>query len=83
MTFVAYSQTSIPTDIIIDRGGILLKGKFYISEGEGNIATVILLHGFPGNETDVLGLGSELSQAGINVMTFNYSGIDYKHPGNY
>jgi len=82
LTSVAYSQTSIPADILIDRSGVLLKGKFYISEGEGKFPTVILLHGFPGNETDVLGLGSELSQAGINVMTFNYSGT-HKSQGLY
>lgn len=74
LTSVAYGQTSTPVDITIDRSGVLLKGKFYISEGEGKFPTVILLHGFPGNELDVLGLGGELSQADINVMTFNYSG---------
>ena len=71
---IAQSQASIPVDITIDHDGVLLKGKFYVSEGTGNFHTVILLHGFPGNETDVLGIGSRLSASGINVLTFNYSG---------
>jgi dienelactone hydrolase len=40
----------------------------------GNLPTVILLQGSPGNTRDVLGLGSRLSQNGINALTFNYSG---------
>ncbi len=75
------SKASTPEDIGIDRNGVLLKGKFYVSEGAGTFPTVILLHGFPGNETDVLGLGEKLSQAGINVLTFNYSGT-YKSQGD-
>ena len=71
---VAQSQASAPIDIAIDRDGVLLRGKFYVSEGTGTFPTVILLPGFPGNETDVLGLGSKFSEAGINALTFNYSG---------
>ncbi len=78
----ALSQTSTPVDITIDRNGVLLKGKFYISEGTGNFPTVILLQGFPGNETDVLSIGRELSQAGINAITFNYSGT-HKSQGQW
>lgn len=70
----AKSQDPIPADITIDRDGIQLKGKFYVAEGEGNLPTVILLQGSPGNNTDVIGLGRRLSQFGINAMTFNYSG---------
>jgi dipeptidyl aminopeptidase/acylaminoacyl peptidase len=68
------SQTNTPLDIIIDRNGVLLKGKFYAADGAGLLPTVLLLQGFPGNETDVLGLGKLLSQSGINTLTFNYSG---------
>ena len=32
------------------------------------------MQGFPGNETDVLDIGSKLSEVGINELTFNYSG---------
>jgi len=67
-------QATTPIEITIDRDGILLKGKFYMPEGTGNFLTVILLQGFPGNETDVLGIGKKLSHVGIIALTFNYSG---------
>lgn len=70
----AQSQEAIPVDITIDRDGIILKGKFYVAEGEGVLPTVILLQGSPGNPTDVIGQGKRLSQYGVNAMTFNYSG---------
>lgn len=65
---------TVPDEILIDREGVKLKGEFYISASDDNSPTLILLQGFPGNETDVLGLGNIVSQAGINVITFNYSG---------
>ena len=68
------AQESTPLDITIDRDGILLQGKFYISEGTGKFHTVILLHGFPGGEGDVFGIGQKLTEIGINTLTFNYSG---------
>jgi dipeptidyl aminopeptidase/acylaminoacyl peptidase len=71
---VAQSETNTPTDITINRNGVLLKGKFHSAEGVGLLPTVLLLQGFPGNETDVLGIGKVLSQSGINMITFNYSG---------
>jgi pimeloyl-ACP methyl ester carboxylesterase len=71
---VAQSQTNSPVDVTIDRNGTLLKGKFFLTEGSGLSPTVILLHGFPGGELDVLGLGVKLAQSGINALTFNYSG---------
>jgi predicted esterase len=79
MMFVSFSsfaksQTATPIDITIDRTGVLLKGKFHVAEGTGFLPTVLLLQGFPGNETDVLGVGKMLSESGINTMTFNYSG---------
>jgi pimeloyl-ACP methyl ester carboxylesterase len=70
----AQSQDPTPADITIDRDGIKLQGKFYLAEGEGNLPTVILLQGSPGNPMDVIGLGKRLSKSGINAMTFNYSG---------
>jgi dienelactone hydrolase len=73
-TLSAQDQTITPASITIDRDGIELKGKFYFSEGAGYMPTVILLPGFPGNETDVLGLGNKLCQSGFNTLTFNYSG---------
>jgi dienelactone hydrolase len=71
---VGQSQASTPVDITINRSGVLLRGKFYISKGIGPFPTVLLLNGFPGNEIDVLGIGNLLSESGINALTFNYSG---------
>ena len=76
LIFISCTQTqaSTPVDITIERSGVQLKGKFYIPEGTGSFPTVILMHGFPGNEIDVLGIGKKLSEVGINALTFNYSG---------
>jgi dipeptidyl aminopeptidase/acylaminoacyl peptidase len=76
------SQESSPIDITVDREGVLLRGKFHVVEETGTFPTVILLPGFPGGEVDVLGIGSKLAQAGINALTFNYSGI-YKSQGEF
>lgn len=75
-TFLSFaqSQTDSPADITIDRTGVILRGKFHAAKGEGFLPTVLLLQGFPGNETDVLGIGKILSESGINTLTFNYSG---------
>ncbi len=78
----AQSQPSAPVDVTIDRNGVLLKSKFYIAKGTGSFPTVILLHGFPGNEADVLGIGNKLSRAGINALTFNYGGT-YQSQGKH
>jgi hypothetical protein len=79
---VAQSQTSTPVEIIINRNGIHLKGIFYISGDSGILPTVVLLHGFPGNETDVLDIGKKLSEIGYNTLTFNYSGT-YHSEGEF
>jgi len=63
-----------PIAVDIDKAGVALKGRFYAAAGEGPIRTVILLPGFPGGEGDVLGIGSELAEAGFNAMTFNFAG---------
>jgi pimeloyl-ACP methyl ester carboxylesterase len=76
------SQVPAKVEININRNGIDLKGKFYISEGAGTFPTVILLQGFPGNETDVLDIGKKLSEVGYNALTFNYSGT-YQSEGAF
>lgn len=65
---------SPPADITLERDCIFLKGKFFASEREYISPTIIMVPGFPGNETDVIGLGSLLSAKGVNVLIFNYSG---------
>ena len=77
---VVRSQVITPTDVTIIRNEIPLKGKFFLAEGKGLFPTVILLDGFPGNESDVLGIGKQLSKSSFNALTFNYSGT-YKSGG--
>lgn len=71
---LAFGQDTIPVEVTIERGEVMLQGKFYESPEEGFLPTVVLLPGFPGNENDVIGLGDRLSQLGVNVLMFNYSG---------
>jgi len=73
LTTQSHAQPSNPASITIERDGVLLKGKFHATQGTGPFPTVILLHGFPGNQTDVMGLGALLSTEGFNVLIFNYS----------
>lgn len=54
--------------------GSRLKGYFCSTSGEGPHPTIILLHGFPGNDTDVFGLAQTIPQAGWNALVFNYRG---------
>jgi pimeloyl-ACP methyl ester carboxylesterase len=72
--FITFSQTTGREDVIIEREGVQLKGTFHVAQGTGKFPTVVLLSGFPGGRTDVLGLGKLLAVAGINVLTFQYSG---------
>lgn len=72
---VCFSQESpAPDSIVILSQGHRLKGRFFPAMADSPRATLILLQGFPGNERDVLGLGEKLSQSGMNVLMFNYSG---------
>jgi uncharacterized protein len=50
-----------------------LNGIMYIAAGEGRHPTVILLHGFPGNEQN-LDLAQSIRRAGWNVLYFHYRG---------
>lgn len=59
-----------------------LRGRFYRALGEPPFPTILLLGGFPGNETDVLELGQGLSQHGVSTLTFNYCGT-HQSEGTY
>ena len=78
----SFCQELNPYDIAINRDDIILRSKFYAAGEEGLYTTVILLQGFPGNENDVLGIGSKLAQVGINAFTLNYSGT-HKSQGEF
>ena len=53
--------------------GKRLNGVVYLANGAGPHPTVVLLHGFPGNEKN-LDLAQALRRDGFNVLFFHYRG---------
>lgn len=54
-------------------GGSKLNGLMYIANGPGPHPTIVLLHGYAGNERN-LDLAQAMRRAGNNVLYFNYRG---------
>jgi len=48
-------------------------GLVYVADGKGPHETIVLLHGFPGNEKN-LDIAHMLRRGGVNVVIFHYSG---------
>ncbi len=63
-----------PVPVTFESKGANIHAIFYQASGVEPLPTVILCHGFPGNNTDVLGLGQRLMKAGFNALAFNYRG---------
>jgi dienelactone hydrolase len=63
-----------PIPVTFESKGAKIHAILYQASGVGPLATVILCHGFPGNDTDVLGLGQRLVKEGFNSLAFNYRG---------
>jgi pimeloyl-ACP methyl ester carboxylesterase len=61
--------------------GALLNAFVYIAAGAAPHPTVILLHGFPGNERN-LDLAQSIRRAGWNVLYFDYRG-SWGSPGDF
>ena len=61
--------------------GSQLNALMYIAAGATPHPTVLLLHGFPGNEKN-LDLAQTLRRAGYNVLYFNYRG-SWGSPGTF
>jgi len=70
---VAISTDLMP--IAFDSHGSTLHGYFSEAHGEGPHPTIILLHGSPGGNRDVLGLAQAAPRAGWNALVFNYRGF--------
>lgn len=68
-------------EIGIDSHGSRLNAILYLAQGPGPHPTVVLLHGFPGNEKN-LDLAQALRRAGFNVLFFHYRG-SWGSPGSY
>jgi len=60
-------------ELTIDSGGYRLPALAYLADGKGPHPTVVLLHGFPGNEKN-LDIAQSLRRAGFNVVFFHYRG---------
>ena len=60
-------------ELSFSSGGARLNGLMYVAQGMESHATVILLHGYPGNERN-LDLAQSIRRAGANVLYFNYRG---------
>jgi len=63
-----------PISVVFESKDANVHGLFYKVLGVEPLPTVILCHGFPGNNTDVLGLGERLMKEGFNALSFNYRG---------
>jgi len=61
--------------------GKLVNALAYLAAGHGQHPTVVLLHGFPGNERN-LDLAQAIRRAGWNVLYFNYRGA-WGSPGDF
>ncbi len=71
-----------PVSIDLRSSGVKLDAKFYLANKTDKVPTVILLHGFPGNQSSPLGLAEKLNAAGLNILVFNYQG-SYLSEGNF
>jgi len=61
--------------------GALLNALVYVAGGAGPHPTVVLLHGFPGNEKN-LDLAQSMRRAGWDVLYFDYRG-SWGSPGDF
>lgn len=61
------------TGLRIDSHGDDMNGHIYLADGPGPHPTVVMLHGFPGNEKN-LDLAHAIRRAGWNAVFFHYRG---------
>ncbi len=59
--------------VLVPSHGLGMNGLFYLAGGSGLHPTMVLLHGFPGNEQN-LDLAQAIRRAGWNVLTLHYRG---------
>lgn len=78
---VLFSQIN-PAKVELISGTCRLDAKFYTTNKKDHSPAVILLHGFPGNQTSPLDLAEKLNAAGLNILVFNYQG-SYLSDGDF
>lgn len=66
---------------LVPSGGVGMNAEFMLASGAGAHPTVILFHGFPGNEQN-LDLSQAMRRAGWNVLTLHYRG-SWGSPGTF
>jgi pimeloyl-ACP methyl ester carboxylesterase len=59
--------------VLVPSHGLGMNGLFYLTGGAGPHPTLVLLHGFPGNEQN-LDLAQAVRRSGWNVLTLHYRG---------
>jgi uncharacterized protein len=72
-SILLFSQ-SFPVKIDLKCKGNILDAKFFPANTASPAPAVILLHGFPGNESSPLGMAEKLNKEGFNILVFNYQG---------
>lgn len=65
----------------VPSGGVEINGVAYLAAGKGPHPTVVICHGWPGNEKN-LDLAQAVRRAGWNAVTFNYRG-SWGSPGSF
>lgn len=65
----------------VPSGGVEINGLAYLAAGAGPHPTLVIAHGWPGNEKN-LDLAQAVRRAGWNAVTFNYRG-SWGSPGNF
>ena len=65
----------------IPSGGVEINGLAYLAAGPGPHPTIVICHGWPGNEKN-LDLAQALRRTGWNAITFNYRGA-WGSPGDF
>ena len=65
----------------IPSGGVEINGVAYLASGNGPHPTLVICHGWPGNEKN-LDLAQAVRRAGWNAITFNYRG-SWGSPGEF
>jgi len=75
LTFQCFSllSQSDPVKVDLVSNGNKLDAFFY-STNHKDSPTLVLVHGFPGNNQSPLGLAEKLNAAGIKILVFNYQG---------
>jgi pimeloyl-ACP methyl ester carboxylesterase len=60
-------------ELAFESGGSRINGFIYLAQGNKPHPTVVLLHGYPGNERNI-DLAQAIRRAGMNVLYFDYRG---------